>query len=524
MTKNANDLSLTCYDQGDSTWTTTEPAADNFLITNSANRLGKNLPMRLLGPIDAGYAYEYHKWAHPQVTYRAKVLVQGGEMPFKASFVTAPAGATMVGEFTQSTDVATGATLHEYPEYYMWVEWTSPTGTEDFEVLITDQAGETVTASWTTVTDANAFVVLDSVGGNDANPGTYDLPLQTFVAGLWKSSQFDSTYADKIVLYKDGVYPIYQDSPDTNVGIDAGVKPRSHIAINRRQVEFGTDTGHFFINCGSTAFIGMYCNGSRATAANTRIFQVSTKNNSHVFADILFDNHASPGTSGNDNPACIVVMDSTTYSENVSVVDCELGTNAKFQLICTFRCDGVLIENNKGIGINIPSSNGNEFIHIKDDTIDISSRFNKATGSIGGSGVRFSNQQGNLGGSANQESVCDMIISDTEDYEAGPFNFNQNSTSFNNPDNVFLTRPTIVSATYAINARTWVGGPPVEVRGAAYVAPLGLQVGGGITTGVPANESLASADLDANGELTNTNNKRDELLGYVGHTIAVRAA
>jgi len=168
-----------------------------------ANRVGQKLPLSLVHPQSDlnTYAFALHRKASANHTYRTRVTVQGGEMPFKMELINAPAGASIVGEFTRTPDpIVPNVTLHTRPDDYGVVTWPNASGTGTFEVLITDQTGSTVTAEWTAETDETAFVYLDAIDGSDAADGSFATPLKTFPTGLWKNSDVDSTYADKNCL------------------------------------------------------------------------------------------------------------------------------------------------------------------------------------------------------------------------------------------------------------------------------------------------------------------------------------
>lgn len=508
---NSNTISAT-------TGADTAPAGSWAIAT--AYRIGQKLPMRLIYPRPNGETSQYasHRKANSNWEYTARICVQGGEPPFKFEIINGPVSSTIVEEFDRAVDSATGLVLHTIPSWYATVRWASPVGNTSWEVLITDQSGSTITALWTTQTDNTAFVVLDAVDGNDSNPGTFASPIKTFVSGLWKSSAVDATFANKIAAFKTGTYPIYQTIPNQNVSINDGVKPKSYIAIEAGVI-FDTSQGHFFVNTGDVSFEGMYLRGSRSDQDDNRIIQVSTKNANYLFSKLTFGQQTF-GLTGFDNPSCIVFMDDVTYSQNISVVDCQLLPTAAMQLICTFSCDGVLIENNSCLDLNLSAPNGDRVLHAKDDTKNVSVRFNSVTGAFPGSAIRMSNQQ-NAGMLAlNQEVIFNYVKTTSVDWEGAPIIWNQNATGQPNAANTHCSRNTIVSPTYAHVCREWLGGDKTKISGEAYIAPGGNVLGTGSELVVPASVVLLAGDIAVDGKLTNATGKRNQQLGKIGFEIA----
>jgi len=482
-------------------------------------RVGQKLPLRVIYPRpDAETTnFSLHRKASNNWAYKTRIAIQGGEAPFKFELINAPANTELAEEMDRSVDPETGLILHSLPENYATVIWPEPNGNSEFEVKVTDQSGATVTVVWSVQTDESAFVVLDSENGDDTNSGTWDEPLATVPVGLWKNDSADVTYAEKIAVFKDGEYPIYEDALNSNLSINESVKPRSYLAVGENVI-FDTRFGHFYVNTGDVAFVGMEFRGSRSDVSNNRIIQVSTKNSNYLFWKLKFSEQTF-GTLANDNPSSIFFMDDNTYGHNIAVVDSELLPTAAMQLIDLFSSDGVLIENNRILDVDFERSNGSVFIHAKDDTKNLTIRFNQLTGAAPDGMIRVSNQQNPDMLAYNQEVNYNYVKTSIVGYESGPIIWNQNATSAPNAANTHSYRNTIVSPTFAHSAATWNGGDDVQISGTAWQAS-DLVYYEGYEEVSPENIQFFEGDLNSNGTIKQLNGNRDLYLGKVGFEMA----
>ncbi|MEM0578110.1 T9SS type A sorting domain-containing protein [Flavobacterium polysaccharolyticum] len=493
--------------------------SQNWLIA-SDYKVGQKLPLRLLYPRpDAETPNNaLHRKASSNWTYQTRICIQGGEAPFKYEIVSGPSTATIVGEMNRTIDPITGLIAHNYPDGYATVSWPNPSGTGNFNIKVTDQSGATTNAIWTVQTDETAFVVLDQVNGNDANTGTWNSPLASIPTGLWRNSDTDATFANKIAVFKRGTYPVYGRIPNTNCAIDPNIKPRSFLAVES-DVVFNMNNGHFFVNTGDVAFVGMEFRGSRTDQENNRIIQISTKNSNYLFWKLKFSNQTF-GTSGTDNPSCIVFLNGTTFTQNVAIVDCEVLPTASMQLVVTYTCDGVLLENNKFTNVYFPSSNGSAFFHVKGSTKNQTIRFNHLTGEAPYSMIRMNNNQVS-GLIYNQEICYNYIQSNIVAWESGPIIWNLNTT-YSNPTNIHTYRNTIIAPNSIASIRTeaWNGGENVKLSANAWVATNFLfSYSGGSEEVLPQNVKLLSTDFDADGKLNNLTGKRSLYAGKLGFEI-----
>jgi len=482
-------------------------------------RTGQKLPMRVIypRPDNETISYALHRKASRNWAYQTRIAIQGGEAPFKYELITGPASASIGGEMTRTLDPDSSLVVHTLPDNYATVTWPEPTGNSDFLVKVTDQSGATVNVTWTVQTDESAFVVLDSANGDDNNIGTWASPLKTIATGLWKQSISDATFASKIAVFKKGTYPVYATVPNTNISLTENVKPRSFLAVDS-DVIFDTRGGHFYVNSGDVAFVGIEFQGSRTDLPNNRIIQISTKNSNYLFWKLKFNNQTL-GTVTGDNPSCIVFMDDTVFSHNIAVVDNTLMPETELTLINTFSSDGVLIENNKANNIQFDESNQSPIILVKDDTKNVTVRFNHLTGFVPGGIITMSNQQSPEMLALNQEVSFNYVKTSTVNWESGPILWNQNATSVSNAANTHSYRNTIISPTYAYSAASWLGGDDVKISGTAWIAN-NLVYHNGYEEISPANVKFSEGDLDSDGTINNSNGKKETYLGKVGFEIA----
>jgi hypothetical protein len=491
------------------------------------NRVGQKLPLSLVHPqpdVDT-FAYASHRKASTNHTYRTRVTIQGGEMPFKMELVTAPAGATIVGEFTRANDpIVAGMILHSRPDDYGEVSWPNATGTGTFEVLVTDQSGATVTVEWTAETDDTAFVYLDAVDGSDAADGSFATPLKTFNVGLWKSSDVDSTYANKIVCYKTGTYQINAASSGDYAAIDAGIKPRGHIAIESGVI-FDMSTGHFYCNTDNIAFYDVVFDACYALADNCRIIEISSKGENFFFDTLTFQNHTTAGTNPTDNPACIETRDASSFANNISVINVINETTTLFQQTCFFSSKNILIEGCSAVDINHQTPNAPRWQHIKDDCWDVSIRFCHGTATDATELISMSNQQSVGLLAANQEVCYNYVEGSGYIVEGATIGWNQAAVQvgIGNAANTHEYRNTVKSNIDAIRCESFItGGDDVILTADIYIGTnyVYSQSADGYDEVAPLAEGLLTADVDSAGALTDTNGARTAWLGTRGHEVA----
>lgn len=501
----------------------TSPTSDLWMLP-AANFIPAKLTGRVISPrpdveTDTNNKLAYYRYNHSEMDYKVRINVEGLAYPLKFELITSPAGATIGSELVRSIDPATGKTLHSRFQQYGIVKWLNPTaGTETFTARITDQDGTTLDISWTTTQDDTKFAFVGSVGGNtpnDANDGTFENPLETFVAGLWKSSDSDNTFVGKQAVFAEGTYPIHSGTAPSSPILNSVFKPIVYRAFNDEAVTFGTDTGHWRTGGGSSedlAVIDIECDGSRTDLANNRIFNMQNTFGRNVFWGVSFKN-ITIGTSGTDNPCCIGYFSNVTKRNDLVCVDCSIDSTVKVQLFLTFASNGVLVENNSGENLNIPASNGAHVIQIKDDTDNVTVRANNFSGFVADGVIEMSNQ--NTGGQPiieNQE-VCWNIVSSTSNNP--PIQWN---TEIGSPDAVNThdyKNSVIGDDPFAYRFLGNVSPTPVKISANGYV---GTYDGTNFTDVSPVPVSLSASDFDAGDLLTGS--ARSTHLGLIGGEVA----
>ena len=271
------------------------------------------MPMTLVYPRpDAETAtHARHRWAHPGMEYRIPAgVVQGGAWPFHYELVEGPSGATIGAQLDTVDGVQRSG-----PDYGV-VRWTPGEALEgtttEFVVRVTDQEGASVEARWTVTVDGGRFLFL-SPEGTPANPGTLDAPMRD-VADWYRGDPGDDTFADRIVVFREGSYtPIGQDGNE-NLRMEVGKKPMSYIGFPGETATLDATRASWTFWAGTTdiSFIGLRFVGSRVVQPgggevnNARTISFyGGRNQDRV---ILFEVSAEdiePGALGNDNPAFV---------------------------------------------------------------------------------------------------------------------------------------------------------------------------------------------------------------------------
>jgi len=488
-------------------------------------RVGQKLPMHVVFPRpDAETpAQAFHRNAHTQIPYRIPIGIQAGEWPFRFEMLEGPAGAEFVAGELQRTTSPEGWTVHRRTPGYGVLEWPSPEpGTHPFRVRVADQAGDTVDPEWNVETHDDAFVFVDSVAGDDGAPGTFSDPLKTFALGLWRNDDADDTFAGRVAVFRPGDYQIYASAPNTSPILSSSNKPIAIVAHPGEHVTFDLSSGHFRTsgNGGFNDYViaGIDFDGSRSDLANNRLFNITNRTERPTFWGCSFD-HTTVGTVGTDNPGCIAFMSDGAYHENVAILDCELRANAATQLIVSFDSNYALIENNRAIDVSIPVSNGDMFIHPKDDTNNLTVRDNQLRGRVAANGIDLSNQV-TLGATSSQEVCWNTLIYDGDQNVDAAIGMNSQS---NTPDatNTYVYRNTVVSERRTIRFAGNQSSPvPPLVEGNACFGALGGLMGSNYVEGPVENVELLSTDFGADGDLVGS--ARNTYAGYAGAELVSR--
>ena len=465
-----------------------------------ANRVGPKLPLYPLypRPDDETAASAYHRVAHPSVPYRVRMAVQGGEWPFHYELLEGPEGARFVAGELDRRDEG-GRIVHERTPGYGVLEWTEPAGPgpHTFRVRVTDQSGETVLLTWTVSVDEAAFVFVDAEGGSDDAAGTFEAPLRTFAGGLWKNDDADESFAGRVAVFRAGEYAVYASEPLTSPVLDGAVKPSALVAMPGEAVTFDLSEGHFRVSrrggLDDLLVAGIDFVGSRPDLGNVRLFNIVRRSQRVTFWEVSFD-QTTLGSSATDNPACLAFMSDGPYHENLAVLDSTLGANAASQLVVTFDSRHVLLEGNRAVGVDLAASNGDNFLHAKDDTNDLTIRDNLFVGRAGTAAIAVPNQI-TLESAANQEVCWNRIVYDGNQNVDAAVTFNRQSTT---PDaqNAHAYRNSVVSQRRAFRFSAYMDPIPVAAEANALWGDQGGGLGGNVVLGPVENVVLEPTDFD----------------------------
>jgi hypothetical protein len=364
---------------------------DNSWRIASAYRLDHSYDMTAVHPrADEAGSMAYFKWADTKSSYKCRFSWFGGEPPFRLTLLISPSGATIGGvteqTFTRTLDATVAAMyVHTVPNNFAEIDWLPSVGqsgnTYNFSVLVEDQDGRQLTIPWSTTVDDTKFKYFDSAAGSDANAGTFELPYQTIAFGFGIASS--NNYIFKL---KDGSYALNQST--------ASNKCRTIIGIGSAAV-LDTSDGGISGNFDDFAIINCDIDGSPVTSGHFKPINVQSRSRRIVFHKLRFKNIVP--TSHGDNASCIFTVGlgapSATKHEYLSITECSADSTVRAQMVCTYSCDYVVVDNCVGLGINIPvSPYGAKFIHFKDQSSNVSCRFTNCSGVTDNIMVSFANQ------------------------------------------------------------------------------------------------------------------------------------
>lgn len=267
------------------------------------NFIKAKMPMHLVypRPDTETQAHARHRWAHPSMSYEIPVGVQGGAWPFRYELVEAPSGAA-IGNYYGDAN-------------YGVISWQPPTnGTHRFKVKITDQELNSVEAEWRVTVDASQFVFIQD-GNSGVKTGTINQPLED-LAEWYKGSPSDNTYANKILVLREGNYNLIGSSVDDgNVEINTGVKTPSIIGYPGETPRVNCSKAKIFTRGGKNVrdvFIaGIRWENSRQDVANAHFFWGTGIVERATWWNNHFYNHGA-GSVGNDNTSAIFVSETAT--------------------------------------------------------------------------------------------------------------------------------------------------------------------------------------------------------------------
>lgn len=197
--------------------------------------------LQLIAPRTGIGANSRYSRAYTGLQWRVPVGVQGGAYPYQYS-ISGPSGMT-VGQHYGDTD-------------YGVINWPTPVaGTTSYTVTVTDQQGNTDSATVTLVVGTANFIVIDGTNGhhssNNGGSGTGTLAnpfldMSDFyngTSGSGAGTRFDTTYQNYHVIYRTGTYDPSVCYTDSNGLIEFGAKPPVHIPYPGESVSFDFQSG-----------------------------------------------------------------------------------------------------------------------------------------------------------------------------------------------------------------------------------------------------------------------------------------
>lgn len=296
------------------------------------------MPMHLVypRPDTETVAHARHRWAHPQMEYAIPIGVQGGAWPFKYELISGPSGAKVGSLYGEAN--------------YGSITWTpsASSGTEEFKVRITDQELNTVEASWKVTIDPSMFVFIKS-GATGTKTGAITSPLAT--AAEWHKSATDSTYANKIIVFRGGNYNLVGDvANNNNVRLTSNQKTPSLIGFPGEEPIIDASTAKIVVGDLTDIFVaGITWKNARNDVADAHYFWLTGE----VSRATFWRNHFTAmqfGKAGTDNTGPVFISNTVKAKENIlykenliTNVNNAAGNGHYFDI---YRANHVLIEQN----------------------------------------------------------------------------------------------------------------------------------------------------------------------------------
>jgi hypothetical protein len=300
------------------------------------------MPMHLVypRPDSETQTHARHRWAHPAMEYQIPIGVQGGAWPFKYEIVEGPSGANIGSLYGDDN--------------YGVITWT-PTvgsGTAGFKIKITDQEQKVIEATWNVTIDPAMFVFVQA-GWTGKKVGTIGEPLGGF-SEWYKSSQTDTTYLNKIAVFRGGRYELMGEPgvDNNNVRLLEKSKTPSLIGFPGETPVF--DAGKAKVMTDSSKLHDLFVAGitwdnARQDVANAHYWWAVGDVSRATWWRNTFQN-IGPGQEGTDNTgpvfvsATIALKKNILYKENTNINVQNMGPNGTY--LTVFVASYVLIEQN----------------------------------------------------------------------------------------------------------------------------------------------------------------------------------
>jgi len=440
------------------------------------------------------------------LAWEIPVKCQGGAWPFKYTIDATSAGKGIsVGEtLTVSGDEQIVG------DAYGNVSWSAPTvGTHSIVITVEDQEGTTVSVTIALVVGSTGHVFIDSTVTDDTGTGAIGDPYKTFNLGLYANS-----HGGEVAHFKNGTYTINSGTSGVNTTLSDVSKPRSYVAYPGESPVFDVSDASFWTNGAiDDLFIGgdITYDGTKSGAANPKAINIAPGCDRWMTHRLKFTN-VTKGTSGTDNPCCIVCLSGTARNYG-SVNRCELGLGTTVALHISYRNNYLVLEHNTADGITIDSGNGGYFLRPKVDNTYVSVRANSIiNATFNGEGVYSFNG----GGTSNHQESCWNLAEVTSASNVAACERWNVSTGGSTSDN-YSYRNTLINAKGRgmLFYNNSVSNSPV-IEGNA-VQGVYADVAGSPKT-LTSIIYPAPTDWDANGKLTGS--ARTSYLGTYGHEVA----
>lgn len=296
------------------------------------------MPMHLVypRPDTETVAHARHRWAHPEMEYAIPIGVQGGSWPFKYELISGPSGAKIGSLYGEVN--------------YGSITWTptATSGTEEFKVRITDQELNTVEASWKVTINPSMFVFVKS-GASGTKTGAISSPLAS--AAEWHKTAADSTYANKIIVFRGGNYSLVGDIVNNNnVRLTSNQKTPSLIGFPGEEPIIDASTAKILTGDLTDIFVaGITWKKARNDVADAHYFWLT----GDVSRATFWRNHFTEmqfGKVGTDNTGPVFISSTVKaknnilYKENlITNINNASGNGHYFDI---YRASYVLVEQN----------------------------------------------------------------------------------------------------------------------------------------------------------------------------------